>query len=282
MLRPSLTLALVLSLTAAAFAAPLSIKEIDLLVRMRVPEQEIIRDLERRRLLTPLDAASEQLLIKNGASAALIQRLKTGDYAVSGQEAAAIQQRQADRQALLAEEKAADAAAFAAQEQQRQQIAGPVPDTMRRMFDGKLVRMENGDLRSYSADELRNTRYYALYYSAYWCGPCRKFTPRLIEFYKRFKAQHPDFEVIFVSNDYNPASMQTYMQKAGMPWPAVKFEQIDKQLRSMAGSGIPWLGIYNAAGEPVSSNGTTKQWVDPNLVLRAFEQAMTQPQTAAR
>lgn len=283
MLRPTLSFALLFALMSGALAAPLSLKELDLLVRMRVPEQEIIRDLEKRRLLAPLDAASEQQLIKNGASAGLIQRLKTGSYAVSSQEATTLQQREMDRQALIAEEKASDAAAFAAREQQqRQQVSGPVADTMRRMFDGKLVRMENGDLRSYSADELRNTRYYALYYSAYWCGPCRKFTPQLVEFYKRFKAQHPDFEVIFISSDYNPGSMQAYMKSAGMPWPAVKYEQIDKSLRSMAGSGIPWLGIYDAAGQPVSSNGTTKQWVDPSLVLRAFEQAMPQPQTAAR
>ncbi len=270
-----------LAFATSTFAAPVSIKEIDLLVRMRTPEQEILRDVEQRRLLAPLDEASEKLLLKNGASPTLIQRLKTGNYTLSSEEAATFRQKQTQQQATVAQSREADTAAFEArQEQLRRQEAGIVSDTMRKMFEGKLVRMENGTLRPYSADELRNVRYYALYYSAHWCGPCRKFTPRLVEFYKQFKAQHPDFEVIFISSDYNPAGMQEYMKSAGMPWPAVKYELIDKQLRSLAGKGIPWLGIYNDAGEVVTSNGRTKQWIDPNQILRAFEQVFTQ--TAAR
>lgn len=281
MLRSIFVAALSIILAASAFAAPVSIKELDLLVRMRTPDQEILRELDQRRLLAPLDAASEQMLIKNGATPDLIQHIKTGNFTVPVEDAIRLQQRQELQRSVIAKENAADAAAFAARQQQQQRIAAPVSDTMRKLFDGKLVRMENGDLRPYSADELRNVRYYALYYSAHWCAPCRQFTPHLVEFYKRFKAQHPEFEIIFVSNDHNPAGMQTYMKSFGMPWPAVKFEQIDSKLQSLAGKGIPWLGIFNDAGEPVSSNGRTKQWVDPNLILQSFERALT-PSTTAK
>jgi hypothetical protein len=101
-----------------------------------------------------------------------------------------------------------------------------------------------------------------------------------VDFYKQFKAQHPEFEIVFISSDYSPQDMAEYMRSSGMPWPAVKHDLADSKLRSLAGSGIPWLGIYNAAGEPVSSNGKDKKWVSPNAVLDAFRQAVAKAQQA--
>ena len=43
----------------------------------------------------------------------------------------------------------------------------------------------NIDGESVSSDQLKN-KYIGLYFSASWCGPCRKFTPRLVEFRNRF------------------------------------------------------------------------------------------------
>ncbi|MEM1222432.1 MAG: thioredoxin-like domain-containing protein, partial [Verrucomicrobiota bacterium] len=42
--------------------------------------------------------------------------------------------------------------------------------------------------------------YVLVYYSASWCPPCRKFTPGLVNFYKK-KKQGNNFELIFVSSD---------------------------------------------------------------------------------
>jgi thiol-disulfide isomerase/thioredoxin len=256
-----------------ASAAPISFKEVDLMVRMRVPEKEILSEVSSRKLMGPLDAASEKTLLSSGATAALIQQLKSANHAVSPAEAARLEQMQAQRQDAAARERANDAAAYAARQEQLKQAGTSATGTaFRQMFDGKLVRMENGTLRPYSADDLRNVRYFLLYYSAHWCGPCRRFTPELVKFYKEVKPRHPEIEVIFISSDYNPEGMRDYMKGFAMEWPAVKFEQINAQMRGLGGKGIPWLGIYDAAGQPVTINGQTKIWMNPSAILSVFRQ----------
>merc|ERR1719495_1556006 len=39
-----------------------------------------------------------------------------------------------------------------------------------------------------------------LYFSAHWCPPCRGFTPKLAETYKKLKEQGQNFEIVFVSS----------------------------------------------------------------------------------
>lgn len=46
-----------------------------------------------------------------------------------------------------------------------------------RLLAGKLVRLEGGALRPWDVTRLAGVKFFALYYSASWCGPCRQFTP---------------------------------------------------------------------------------------------------------
>ena len=46
-----------------------------------------------------------------------------------------------------------------------------------------LVRLEEGKLARVPQESLTSKDYYAIYYSAHWCPPCRKFTPKLVDFY---------------------------------------------------------------------------------------------------
>ncbi|KAG4162080.1 hypothetical protein ERO13_D01G095800v2 [Gossypium hirsutum] len=64
-----------------------------------------------------------------------------------------------------------------------------------------------------------------LYFSAQWCFPCAKFTPKLISIYHKIKRSlegkggGEDFEIVFVSNDRDQSSFDSYY--GTMPWLAL-------------------------------------------------------------
>ena len=284
MLRRLLIVTLSLALVSAGSAAPIALKELELLVRMKTPEAEILRDVQNRQLLAPIDAAAEQALTKMGATPALLERLKTSGKVVSKDTALTLAQQEAIRVAALKASREQDVLTFQKKQQLQQAnslATHPADDTVRKMLEGKLVKLENGSLRPYSADELKRVKIFAFYYSAFWCGPCRQFTPNLIEYYKRVKAQHPEFELIFVSSDKDAAGMSSYMEKMGMPFPAVKFEEIAKSpVRQYSGRSIPWLVLVNASGAPISSNAKTKQYVSPIEILNGLDSIFAQTKAA--
>merc|ERR1712055_448166 len=59
------------------------------------------------------------------------------------------------------------------------------------------------------------------YFSAHWCPPCRRFTPKLAEFYK--EAASLGVEVIFVSADQTEEAMFDYMKESHGNWLAIPF-----------------------------------------------------------
>merc|ERR1712139_189538 len=67
---------------------------------------------------------------------------------------------------------------------------------------------------SVSLDSLQG-KYIGLYFSASWCGPCRRFTPKLAAVYNKIVGDG-DFEVIWASRDRSSYESDKYFQK--MPW----------------------------------------------------------------
>ena len=93
----------------------------------------------------------------------------------------------------------------------------------------------------------------AVYFSASWCGPCRGFTPKLVNFYKRV-AKKNNLEIVFISSDKTPKAMMQYMKKDRMPWLAVpQDDPLAKALKSeLKVSGIPTLVVFDQNGKLIS------------------------------
>ena len=123
------------------------------------------------------------------------------------------------------------------------------------LIDGKLISADGTAVSAPGA----SVQYYAIYYSAQWCPPCHAFTPRLVKWYNAFKPTHPNFELVFVSEDHSEAAMLAYMKEMVMPWLAVRFGDLKHDggfkgsgIEKFAGSGIPDLVLVDAEGNVLS------------------------------
>jgi thiol-disulfide isomerase/thioredoxin len=119
-------------------------------------------------------------------------------------------------------------------------------------------------------------QYYALYYSAQWCPPCHAFTPHLVKWYNLFKPNHPNFELIFVSEDHTENDMLAYMKEMAMPWPAVRYSDLlhdgtgtfqGSGIEKFAGAGIPDLVLVDVNGHVLSDSYRNGTYVGPEAVV---------------
>ncbi len=134
-----------------------------------------------------------------------------------------------------------------------------------------LVKFDGRGLDDWEGDG--QPEYYAIYFSAGWCGPCRRFTPSLVEFYENYHEKHKNFEVIFVSSDRSEDDMEGYMKEAGMPWPALDFskKQRVRELTRYSESGIPNLVVVDRDGKVLSKSYVNGKYEGPSKVLADLE-----------
>ncbi|XP_024991349.1 probable nucleoredoxin 2 [Cynara cardunculus var. scolymus] len=98
-----------------------------------------------------------------------------------------------------------------------------------------------------------------LYFSAQWCLPSLKFTPKLISIYQKIKQkltqQQEDFEIIYISSDHDDLEFDTSFNT--MPWLALPFrDSTPKDLTKYFDiRGIPSLIILGPDGKTVTKNG---------------------------
>ena len=113
---------------------------------------------------------------------------------------------------------------------------------------------------------LPSTGVVGLYFSAHWCPPCRGFTPKLAETYKKInEAGDKAFEIIFISSDKDQEQFDSYF--AEMPWLALPFEQRDlkaKLSKMFKVNRIPSLVLLDAkTGAVISADGRAALSKDP-------------------
>jgi len=103
-----------------------------------------------------------------------------------------------------------------------------------------------------------------LYFSAHWCGPCRGFTPKLVEAYKKLKADGKKIEIVFVSSDRDQKSFEQYFGE--MPWLAIP--QGDPRKAALSKKykvrGIPSLVLLDSEGNTITKDGRSAIMEDPS------------------
>jgi len=252
---------------------PLTASEIGLMLRAGYSSQSLLQELSQRHFADSLDEAKEKTLVKAGASQELIAALKSGMYSLSADKTEAVLKQMASEAQHRAEQAEAFQKAEARYEAQvvRERTAKPTnlntggTDAVAQFLKGDLVQVRNGNSARADDTALANKKLIAFYFSAEWCGPCRKFTPQLVDYYKRIAPEHPEFEIVFYSSDKSQYAMEKYMREENMPWLAIDFSKLkDKQvLKKNAGNGIPSLVLVDASGNVISSSEN----VGPQKVL---------------
>ena len=154
------------------------------------------------------------------------------------------------------------------------------PSRFIQQFKGHLIILDHDTPTDYDVANLAGVKYWAFLYSASWCGPCREFSPKLVDFYSYFKKSHPNFEVILVGNDGKQDDMVKYMQEDRMPWPAMKYPDLDDprvSVKKYFGSGIPDLVLVDSNGKVLSDTFSGKDYVGPSHVLEDIKKMVPRP-----
>jgi nucleoredoxin len=268
---------LALLLVAAAATAgplPLTVSEISLMLRTGYSSSAIETELAARHFADTLDEAKRKSLIQAGATGQLVDALTSGKYAAPREEidkAQRTREEQNQRRVLAAEqEKRFNTLHQDQLAKERKFVASqPSADIIAQVLKGNLVRCQNGLLTSYYDEELNRKKIYGLYFSAHWCPPCRKFTPQLVDYYKRIEREHPEFEIVFISADKTADAMAGYMRDTGMPWPAIDYAKVSGMtaLNKYLGSGIPDLVIIDGSGKILADSYVKGNYVGPAQVL---------------
>lgn len=125
------------------------------------------------------------------------------------------------------------------------------------------------DGQTVPASHFADVDYLVFYGSASWCGPCRRFTPTLIDFYEN-EGGGERFEVVLISSDRDADAAAQYMAEYPMPWTMLPYDHgrsaAAREFRS--GNGIPDLVVtHRDTGEIVSTAYVNGEYRGPNAVL---------------
>ncbi len=190
-MRASIVVLVALGSAALALAGnlpPLEVKDVSLMLRSGYSMAAVEGEISTRHFIGTIDLAAEKSLLQAGATPAFVDMLKSGAYAVPPEQIAAVQEEIAAK-AIRRELQAAEArkldTLYQSQRAAARPAAIPPPGGTRKaiadLVKGDLVTSKNGILQAFNDQAFEKKKLIGLYFSAHWCGPCRKFTPQLVE-----------------------------------------------------------------------------------------------------
>lgn len=111
-----------------------------------------------------------------------------------------------------------------------------------------------------------------LYFSAHWCGPCKRFTPMLSDCYEKLRKQDQEagrpqrLKIVFCSSDRDDAQFKEYF--GHMPWHALDFNESSDVKEALEErfqvEGIPSFVVLDAkTGATLSDSGVQAVMSDP-------------------
>ena len=156
--------------------------------------------------------------------------------------------------------------------------ASPMSDAL----TGKLVSLQGKTVKKYDDAALPNAKYFAIYFSASWCPPCRGFTPDLVKWYQETKPKNPQFELVFVSRDRSEDAMEAYIKTDSMPWPSLAYRKIENtaEITKLAGRGIPCLVLIDQNGQVLSHSYEGETYIGPSKVLQDIDRVLAENPTS--
>ena len=140
-----------------------------------------------------------------------------------------------------------------------------------------------------TSEVLEGRKNVLIYFTASWCGPCRRFTPELVKFADEHK-DAKDFVIIMVGSDRSAKAQDDYMKKSKMPFYAVPYgvEGVKAIKQAYAGRGIPNLVILDENGKALKgsyekdgrySPEDRNSYIGPNKVLASFKEMQKKAKT---
>ena len=144
--------------------------------------------------------------------------------------------------------------------------SGPLVDLLGdQLYTLKMVDETNAVIiANYTNEILAGKKVIGLYFSADWCGPCRKFTPDLVKFYERInnrRGQKDQFAIVWISRCRDSNSYIQYFSH--MPWLAMPPEEAMGERGQKLGQkynvkGIPSFVLVDDLGQTITVDAVTK------------------------
>jgi len=117
-------------------------------------------------------------------------------------------------------------------------------------------------------EALSGKKVVGLYFSADWCGPCKQFTPELVDFYNKMnsrRGKQNEFEIVWISRCRTVDDFGQYFTQ--MNWLALPPDEATGQRGQLLGEkykvkGIPSLVLLDEVGNVITLDGRTKLATD--------------------